>query len=169
MNHFILHRTPVLVFQFKCIHAYRSRLKMEIYSNPSWDTCEPRVHAETHTQSLLLTCLGSVVGIYIFLPKVHSVFKIILKWSPAVQVSQQMNNNKYMEFKMHAKKKQFYAMPLWYITVVASVMSLLIDIGGEGTGVTSCGPHCCCAVWWQRAQRSASSAHFCSWVEWSAD
>lgn len=39
------------VSQFKNIHAYRSRLKMEMYSNSSQNTCEPLPHTRARTQT----------------------------------------------------------------------------------------------------------------------
>lgn len=58
MTHFIMYFLIskggcCAVSQFKNIHAYRSRLKMEMYSNSSQNTCEPLPHtrARTHTQT----------------------------------------------------------------------------------------------------------------------
>lgn len=47
--------------QFKNIHAYRTRLKMEMYSNSSQNTCEPLPHTRsernTHTHRIHFSVL----------------------------------------------------------------------------------------------------------------
>lgn len=65
------------VSQFKNIHAYRSRLKMEMYSNSSQNTCEPlphtrartctHAHADRHTQNAFFSFITQAVKCFITL------------------------------------------------------------------------------------------------------